>query len=223
MFWKYKIIISLFFVAFGHQLIAQDTIEMWVNVSPELKLGFEDRIWEIRFRPDDHIFLPSKYIPTGNQGKMELMLGFKFWKCALFSHSKFDMNGGLWTGARFDINVDLFNKKLLFNIQERYFFGLNDKSKDHYYLIQYIRYKIAKKSVFGFLGFGKFPVGRDFNTGNWFMGPSLGVEDPSSLGIQFAFTKDIFHKPTYMTYLRISYSINFKNQSKPINFDLEGT
>jgi hypothetical protein len=218
---KNKILISMFLIAFCYKANAQDTIEMWVNISPELKINFEDRIWEIRFRPDDHIFLPSKYVPKGNQAKMELMMGLNFWKFKLFSHSKYDQNGGFWTGARFDFNFEAFDKRLLFNIQERYFFGLNDKSKDHYYLIQYIRYKIAKKSVFGFLGFGKWNVGSNFNTGNWFMGPSLAIEDPSSLGIQLAFLKDVYHNTTYMTFLRLSYNITFKNQSKPINLDLD--
>jgi len=208
-------------LAFVQIIYSQDTTEMWVNISPELKINFEDRIWEIRFRPDDHIFLPSRYVATGNQAKMELMLGVNLWKFKVFSHTKYDQSGAFWTGARFDINFEAFNKKLLFNIQERIFWGLNDKSKDHYYLIQYIRYKIAKKAVFGFLGFGKWNVGREFNTGNWFMGPSLAIEDPSSLGIQLAITKDVFHKPTYMTYLRISYSIKFKNQNKPIDLEVE--
>jgi len=208
-------------LAFVQIIYSQDTTEMWVNISPELKINFEDRIWEIRFRPDDHIFLPSRYVATGNQAKMELMLGVNLWKFKVFSHTKYDQSGAFWTGARFDINFEAFNKKLLFNIQERIFWGLNDKSKDHYYLIQYIRYKIAKKAVFGFLGFGKWNAGREFNTGNWFMGPSLAIEDPSSLGIQLAITKDVFHKPTFMTYLRISYSIKFKNQNKPIDLEVE--
>ena len=216
-----KILVFIVLLSFCKKANAQDTIEMWVNISPELRISFEDRIWEIRFRPDDHIFLPSKYVPSGNQAKMELMLGVNFWKFKLFSHTKYDQNDGFWTGARFDFNFEAFDKKLLFNLQERYFFGLNDKSKDHYYLIQYIRYKIAKKAVFGFLGFGKWNIGKDFNTGNWFMGPSLAVEDPSSLGIQLAFTKDVFHKPTYMIFLRISYSLKIRNQSKPINFESE--
>jgi hypothetical protein len=221
-----KILIVLFLIAYLTKANAQkDTVEMWVNISPELKIGFEDRIWEIRFRPDDHIFLPSKYVPTANQAKMELMLGFNFWKFKLFSHSKYDQAGNLWTGLRFDFNFEMFDKKLLFNLQERYFFGLFEnkkqtKPKDHYYLIQYIRYKIAKKSVFGVLGFGKWNANRPFNTGNWFIGPSLAIEDPSSLGIQLAFTKDVFNKP-YMTYLRLSYSITFKNNSKPIDLEID--
>jgi hypothetical protein len=228
-----KILIVLFLTAFWTKANAQkDTLEMWVNISPELKIGFEDRIWEIRFRPDDHIFLPAKYVPTGNQAKMELMLGFNFWKFKLFSHSKYDQAGNLWSGLRFDFNFEMFDKKLLFNIQERYFFGSfenkkGSKPKDHYYLIQYIRYKIAKKSVFGVLGFGKWNFNLDpithkhpkFNTGNWFIGPSLAIEDPSSLGIQLAFTKDVFNKP-YMTYLRLSYSITFKNMLKPIDLEI---
>jgi hypothetical protein len=216
-----KIWVILAFVCLVQRAKAQDTIEMWVNLSPELKIGFEDRIWEIRFRPDDHIFLPSKYVATGNQAKAELMLGFNFWKFKLFSHSKYDQNHAFWTGVRFDLNFSALNSKLLFNIQERYFFGLNNKAKDHYYLIQYIRYKIAAKSAFGVLLFGKWNTGRNFNTGNWFMGPSLAVEDPSSLGIQLAILKDAFHKQTYMTFLRISYSIEIKNKSKPINFNID--
>ncbi len=219
---RVKKIAMLLFLCFSQAIYAQeDTLEMWVNISPEMKIGFEGSIWEIRFRPDDHIFLPAKYIKGGNQAKMELMLGVNFWKFKLFSHSKYDQNGAFWTGTRFDFNFSAFRNKLLFNIQGRYFFGLNNKARDHYYLIQYIRYKISTNALFGFLSFGKFATEKDFNTGNWFMGPSIAFEDPSGLGIQFAFTKDIFHKPTYMTFLRLSYQYNFKSKSKIITIDID--
>lgn len=221
MYKKLNIVCLLVFVVLPGLNAQEDTLEMWVNISPEIKIGFEERIWEIRFRPDDHIFLPAKYVKGANQAKMELMLGFNFWKFKLFSHSKYDQNGALWIGARFDFNFGALKNKLLFNIQERYFFALNDKAKDHYYLIQYIRYKIGSNSLFGVLSFGKWATEKKFNTGNWFIGPSIAFEDPSGLGIQFAFTKDVFHKPTYMTFLRLSYQYNFKNRKKVITIDLD--
>jgi len=214
--------IWLFLLMLGKlSLSAQEPLEMWVKLSPEIRFNFEGSPLEIRIRPDDHIFLPEKYVSTGNQARADLMIGVNFWKFKLFSYSKYDQSDAFWTGARLDFNFDAFDKKLLFNIQERYFWGLNDISEDHYYLVQYIRYRITKPSFLGVLSYGKWNTDREFNAGYWFIGPSIEMVDASGLSLQLAFTKEVFHEPVYMTFVRVGFRINFKSHSHIISIDDE--
>jgi hypothetical protein len=88
----------------------------------------------------------------------------------------------------------MFNKKVLCNIQERYFWGLNDEAEDHYYLVQYIRYRMSKTGAVGVLSYGKWDPTRDFDKGYWFIGPSVEIVDQSGIGLQLAFTKGCFSR-----------------------------
>ncbi len=222
--WKKIILIYFLSLFIGLSALAQDEpepLEMWVKLSPEIRLNFEDFPLEIRWRPDDHIFMPEKYLPTGNQARTDLMIGVNLWKFKLFSYSKYDQSDAFWTGARLDFNFSMFNKKVLCNIQERYFWGLNDESEDHYYLVQYIRYRMSKSGAVGVLSYGKWDPTRDFEKGYWFIGPSIQIVDKSGLGIQLAFTKEVFHEPVYMTFVRIGYKLMLKNQSRIITIEDE--
>jgi len=211
---KLKFVFIVFF-AFGffNQMNAQT--EMWVKQSPEIRMIIDKTPFEIRWRPVDVTFLPEKYVPLGYSARTDLMLGVNFRKFKLFSYSKFGFDGNIWTGLRLDYNVDLFDKKLLVNIQERYFWGLNDNSKDHYYLVQYIRYVFGDVTSAGILSYGKWKTGRDFNTGEWFIGPSLDFKLPNNFNFLFAYTKDIFHNQVYMTYLSLGYKFKV-NKEKTI-------
>ena len=166
---------------------------------------------EFRWRPVDVTFLPEKYVPSGRALRTDIMLGVNVWKFKVFSYSKFNEGGKIETGIRLDYNFSLLDKKLLVNIQERFFWVVNEETGDNYYLIQYIRYKVSKKVTAGVLSYGKWKTGRDFNTGNWFIGPSVDYRLPKGFNIHLAVTKDVFHKPVYMTYLRLGYKFKVKN------------
>ena len=213
------IITSLFFNS-----NAQDEFEMWYKLSPEIRLNIEKTPWEFRWRPDDHIIFPqrfSEFIGKNHIGRTDVMLGANIWKFKLFSYSKFDDLGRIYTGARLDFNTSLFNKKLLINIQERLFFGLNEKSDKHYYLIQFIRYKIAKKIQAGILSYGKWEFnwpledGEEkipFNSQHFFIGPTANFVFPYNFNLHVAVTKSIFYENTYMTFIRLGYRIKIKSK-----------
>ena len=200
---------------------SQEEFEMWYKLSPEIRLNIRNTPWEFRWRPDDHIIFPSHYkdlLPSGRNhiARTDIMIGANIWKFKLFSYSKFDDLGRMFTGARLDFNTALFKKKLLINIQERLFFGLNEDSDNHYYLIQFIRYRVAKKIQAGILSYGKFeyalPLEGDeeripFTDNHWFMGPTANFVLPANFNIHIAVTKSIFHERTYMTFIRLGYKI----------------
>lgn len=205
---------------------SQDEFEMWYKLSPEIRLNINYTPWEFRLRPDDHIIFPERYtefIGKNHIGRIDIMLGANIWKFKLFSYSKFDDTGRIFTGARFDCNTSLFNKKLLINIQERLFFGVNEISDNHYYLIQFIRYKVAKKIQAGILSYGKFefawPIDENeekipFNDNHWFIGPTANFVLPYNFNIHIALTKSIFSERTYMTFIRLGYRINIERKNK---------
>ena len=216
--------LSIIITTFFFNSNAQDEFEMWYKLSPEIRLNIEKTPLEFRWRPDDHIILPNyytQYICKNHIGRTDVMIGANIWKFKLFSYSKFDDLGGIWTGARLDFNTSLFNKKLLINIQERLFFGVNEKSDNHYYLIQFIRYKVAKKIQAGVLSYGKWKfawpleTGEEkilFNTQNWFIGPSVNFGLPYNFNLHLALTTDIFHNNIYMTFIRLGYRIKIKSK-----------
>jgi hypothetical protein len=219
-------VLIIFFLQSSSAYSQDQVFENWVKAAFEVKLNFENRPWEIRWRPDDHVFLPESYkqfLPKTSIARMDFMVGYNYKDLRLSSYSKFDEFGAIWTGLRFDYNLFLLEKKLLFNIQERVFFGLNDKSENHYYLIQYFTYNGIKNIQTGFFGFGKFefnwPYKENtekipFTDAHWFMGPTINFDLPWHLSLQTAFCKSIFYDHTYMTYLKMGYKIKIKDKRK---------
>ena len=201
-----KITISLIFLSiFSLTSFSQSNMEMWYKLSPEIRLNITDTPFEFRWRPDDHIFLPDI-----NIARTDIMFGANVGKFKVFSYSKFDNLERAWTGARIDLNIDFFNHKLLINIQERFFLGLNEASAYHYYLVQFIRYRVTNNIHTGVLSYGKWETKEAFNEGYWFVGPSVYFKLPYNFNIHLALVKDIFHQGLHMTFIRLGYRINWK-------------
>ena len=186
---------------------SQTNMQMWYKVSPEIRLNITDTPFEFRLRPDDHIFLPAYDL---NYGRTDIMLGVNIWKFKVFSYSKFDFLKRYWTGARIDFNVDFFNHKLLLNIQKRFFFGLNDEAANHYYFVQFLRYRVTNNIHTGVLSYGKWETKTAFNQGYWFIGPSVYFKLPYNFNLHLALVKDIYHKGLHMAFFRLGYRINWK-------------
>lgn len=221
---KKQLILILIFIIpaiSGTKSYAQDEYEIWTKLSPEIRLNIEYTPIEIRWRPVDYIFLPKKYVGRNGFGRIDFMLGVNIWKFKLFNYTKYDEFENLWTGIRLDLNFTVFDKKLLFNIQERYFWGLNESSSEHYYLIQYIRYKIGKRMTTGVLSYGKWNPTRAFDQGNWFIGPSINFRLSKNFNFHIAFTKDIFHEPIYMVFVRLGYRILWKRRKHDLELFIE--
>jgi hypothetical protein len=212
-------ILTLCCLGLGIKIQAQVPVEMWTKMSVELRMNIENSPWEFRLRPDDHIFTPTKYVPSGSLSRIDLMIGINFWKFKFFDYSKYDGLGGFWTGPRLDFNFDMLNRKLFVNFQEQFFFGLNEQSEDHFYLIQYIKYAVTNMTYLGVLSYDKWTIEKPFNKGYWFIGPSFEIIDKSGISIQFALTKDIYHEPLYMTYVKLGYRFTLKDRSKPITIE----
>ncbi len=194
------------------KVYSQDDFQMWYKLSPEIRMNIEKTPFEFRWRPIDYTALPEIKI-----ARTDIMAGLTFKHFKLFSYSKFDNLGRSWTGVRFDFNTSLFDKKLLINIQERYFWGLNDASSQHYYLIQYIRYRFGQKIQAGLLSYGKWDPTEAFNEGHWFAGPVADFKLPHNFNFMVAIAKDVFYKGIHMTFARVGYRINIKR--KPIDED----
>ena len=112
----------------------------------------------------------------------------------------------------FNICGLFLNKKLLINIQEQYFFGLNEESLQHYYLVQYIRYKIGKIIQTGILSYGKWKTEEPFNQGHCFIGPSIDIKLSYNFNLHTAVTKDVLQNGTCMTYIRLGYRVLWKQK-----------
>ncbi len=212
-------IITLVFICCGIKIQAQVPVDMWTKMALEIRMNIENSPWEFRLRPDDHIFTPAKYVPSGSLARVDFMVGINFWKFKFFDYSKYDQSGGFWTGPRLDFNFDVMNHKLLINFQEQFFFGLNKQSENHMYFIQYVKYEVTKMTYLGVLSYDKWTIEKAFDKGYWFIGPGIEMIDKSGISIQFAITKDIFHEPLFMTYIKLGYKFMVRDRSKPITID----
>jgi len=211
-----RIIAVLLILIFSRNFsYSQSNFAMWYKLSPEIRLNFEDKPFEIRWRPVDYLITPDvKY------GRTDIMVGVKFWNFKLFSYSKFDELGRSWTGARLDFSLILFNKKLLINLDQRYFFGLNNKTSDQIYLVDLITYRIAKKVQLGVLGYGQWDTDKEITDGLLSIGPAIDVTLPANFNILVTTGREVFHDGRYFSIIRLGYKIFIKNQNKPIDFGI---
>ena len=69
------------------------------------------------------------------------------------------------------------------------------------------------------MSYGKWDPTRDFDKGYWFIGPSIALNDESGLSILLAFTKEAFHEPVYMTFVRLGYRFTIKNNKRVIGIE----
>ncbi len=199
--------LSIFFLLLLVSIEAesQDNFQIWCKLSPEIRLNIEKTPFEFRWRPVDNTTLPDI-----NIARTDIMAGLTFKHFKFFSYSKFDLLKRSWTGIRVDINTTMLDKKLLINIQERFFWGLNKNSEKHYYLIQYVRYKIVKNIQSGILSYGRWKPEDPFNEGHWFVGPILDFTIPDNFNFMISFDKDIFSYKIYMLFIRLGYKIKIK-------------
>lgn len=176
---------------------------MMYKLSTEIKLSFDNNKFEFRLRPVD-------YTRSHKQGvaRLDIAAGYSIWKFMIFSYTKFDVEKRYWTGAKLDFNLDFFQKRLLINIQERYFWGLNKNSSDHYYLIQSIRWKCNDWFYVGFFGYGKWKIENTFKKGVWFVGPSFQIQLPVGFSIKTSITENLLAEKNYMFYLQLNYKVS---------------
>lgn len=205
-----KLKILVFFIVLSifanGQINAQNNnqkTEIWIRNSPEIKANFKSNPFEIRVRPIDQMIRPNG---KPNTNKLGLMLGFNVWKFKIFNYSEMDFFNRYWTGIRVDLNLDFFNKKFLINMQGRYFWGLNSKTPDYYFMFQFPRYVLNKHIQVGALSYGVwFPDTPGFNNGKWFVGPSMLIVLSKNFTLHYALTDDIFEPNLMMFFVRLTY------------------
>ncbi len=200
-----KKIFFAFIVVIFASVDSQAQTELWIKNSPEIRMNIDSTPFEIRWRPIDQMIMPDHYFGKHSLIRTDLMLGVNIWKFKVFNYTKYDEFNRFWTGARLDLNLDFFNKKLFLNIQGRYFFGLNDDSQDHYYHVLYPRYAVTKKMQVGILSYGKAKTSKDFWDSDWFIGPSFAYKLPYNFSFMTVLAKNVLNTDVNMLFFRIGY------------------
>lgn len=196
----------LIFFLFAFSMFAQSqTQELWIKNSPEIRMNIKATPFEFRWRPVDQMIMPDHYFGKHSLIRTDIMIGVNVWKFKIFSYTKLDEFQRYWTGIRADLNLDFFNKKLLANLQGRLFFGLNKKSNDHYYQVQYIRYVVTDKIQLGILSYGKVSTDEGFNEGEWFIGPSFFYKLPLNFSFHVVLARNVFSTYQNMLFVRLGY------------------
>jgi len=194
---KFLFFIGIFVIQ--NQVFSQTTA-VWLKFSPEVALIKKN--FELKFRPCDMTFTPDI-----NIYRVDLSIGYSFKNFKLYEYTKFDNTKAIWTGFKFDYNLFLINKKLLIHLEERYFWGLNNNSTDHYYLVDLVGWQLNKNLMLGYFNYGKWKIAHKFNEGLLFLGPIAIYKLPANWEAQLTFTKNIFDKNTYMLLSKLSYKI----------------
>ena len=150
----------------------------------------------VKFRP----FISTE--PTGEQ-RTDLMLGRKFKPFTLYAYFKSDNMDRSWIGPRVDYTFKSLDDKLTTNLQFRYFKGLNDLSKDHFYFIPTIDYKLNDRLKVGMLGYAKKDDGRK---PSFYLGPSFTVNLTKNLSALLSYDIDVLgNYDADMIFLSLQY------------------
>lgn len=160
------------------EIKAQDTIKKFVS-----EVTYTENNTILKFRPFDYM-LPSKTQRT------DFLLGKKFGDLSLYGYWMFDNKDRTWIGARLDYGKKALDGKLRANLQLRYLYGLNDKTKDKIYFIPTINYNIGDFNV-GIMGYGVKSAGKKLL---FFIGPSLNVKLTKNISTTIAAAKSPLDK-----------------------------
>ena len=215
-----RIVVALLFVFVTSISFAQSD-EVWYKLSPELRLDLERPGLEFRYRPVE------KTLPY-DRFRTDFMAGKVFGNFKVFSWTKLQTGIGeegkfdikpvkqLWTGLRLDYNFKALNKKLLGNLQYRYFWRLNDDSRNQHYWIQFIYYNLHKYVDAGLLGFGR--IERDhkrtetreqdmYRLPFWYMGPMVKCNFSKKMNLIVGYCPDVFGDYNALAFFRLNYRI----------------
>jgi len=150
----------------------------------------------VNFRP---------FISTEPAGELrtDLMFGRKFGNFTPYIYFKSDNKDRSWVGPRLDYKIKSLDDKLITNLQFRYFKGLNENSKDHFYFIPTIDCELNDTFKIGFLGYAKKTDGsKPF----FYMGPSLTVNLTENLSALLSYDIDVLeNQDADMIFMSLKY------------------
>ncbi|MBS3121457.1 hypothetical protein J4434_01055 [Candidatus Woesearchaeota archaeon] len=151
----------------------------------------------LKIRPYDHNF-------TKNSQRVDMLVGRNFGPATLYNYWKFDQNGRSWGGARLDVGFKALEDRLSFDLQTRYFLGLNEESKDEVYAIPTIYYQVFDFLKVGVMGYGKNSID-DGKKPYFFLGPSVVIKPTKHVSFRFFYGPDMFGEGE-MIYPKIDYN-----------------
>ena len=174
--------------------------DFWWQFSPEIRLNTPK--FEFRYRPYDSFVITNTESETKTTfGRTDLMAGYIFKKLKVFVYSKFETRKKSFIGPRIDFNTRAFNDRLLIHAQYRYFWGLNDKSKDHQYLVTMLEYDTNKFINPGFFGYNK----QTFEGSTLlFYGPSMSFKLTKNVSFLASYMKDLNTRSRYFGFVRLN-------------------
>lgn len=177
-------------------------------MSPEIRLNSEK--FEFRYRPYDTFILTNTESDSKTTyGRMDFMAGFLYKKFKFFVYSKFETRKQSFIGPQIDFNTRVFNNRVLLHSQYRYFWGLNDKSKNHQYLLAIFEYDTSKFLNLGVMGYYK----QTFEGSTLsFYGPTVSFSLSNNVSFLLSYTKDFNVRSRYYTFVRMN--IKFKTQKE---------
>ena len=170
---------------------ATETIKL---VSTEIKYTKDRDV--IRFRP----FISTE--PVGEQ-RTDLMFGRNFGKLTPYFYFKADNKDRSWAGIRLDYYIRALDDKLTINPQLRYFWGLNDNSKNHFFFIPSVDYELNERFKVGMVGYAKKDDGeKPF----FYLGPSVTFNLTDRLSAFLSYDKDVLgNQDADMIFMSLQY------------------
>lgn len=203
---KIKFIFLLLFFVVSLSFSQDKGTDHWWQLSPEIRVNTNK--FEFRYRPYETFILSNT--ESGSKttfGRTDFMAGFLHKKFKFFVYSKFETRKKSFIGPRIDFSTRVFNNRILLHGQYRYFWGLNEKSKDHQYLITLIEYDTKQFFNFGVLGYNK----QTFEGSTIiFYGPVVSFSLTKNVSFMVSYLKDFNIRSRYFTFVRMN--IKFKTQ-----------
>jgi len=190
-----KCFLALLFVILSLQMNAQEQ-QVIIN---EWNMTHGSYIFKLR---------PMVYYPNNGQYRIDAIIGksiIKPWKFYLFW--KNDNVNAHRFGFRTDLASSFFENKVSASVQYRYFWGLNEKTMNQYYIIPAVSYNFYKFKL-GVWMYNVKILGKKMAS---YSGPTLNYELTKTINLYISYTEDLWSTKT-LFYALVWFKINLKKE-----------
>lgn len=155
----------------------------------------------LKLRPFDYTF-------ASKTQRVDLLIGRRFRGSSAdftaYAYWKWDNKDRSWIGTRLDFGIKALEGRLSTNLELRFFRGLNERSKEHLYVIPTIYYKIGDKGIVraGISGYGTKTKGED---PFFYVGLDTVIKLTDHISTLLSYSKDTFGSGDFIWWIIYYY------------------
>lgn len=155
----------------------------------------------LKLRPFDYTF-------SSKTQRVDLLIGRRFRGSFVdftaYGYWKWDNKDRSWIGTRLDFGKKILKDRLSINLELRFFRGLNERSKAHFYAIPWVYYRFDGKGRVwaGISGYGKKTAGED---PFFYVGLDTLIKLTDHISTLISYSKDTFGSGDFIWWIIYYY------------------